>query len=203
MLSDWIRGLLKVLRRIGSQPRSMVAVLMFGGTAMLAACGGDSGGATGGTAIQSPGTGGGSGTAILKVLNAFPTSGTGTLTVITSTSSASPLSSNYRQLVIVGNGTSTNGAALFHRITVDYDPVSGSVLAVTDTWGTSAAAPDSLGATACALVASQNDFQLCNNTVFIDPVQRQITFNNTLLRSNNANTYTSTLSAIKLSFTAL
>jgi hypothetical protein len=39
--------------------------------------------------------------------------------------------------------------------------------------------------------------------VFIDPVQRQITFNNTVLRSNNANTYTSTLSAIKLSFTAL
>jgi hypothetical protein len=201
MLSDWIKGLLKVLRPIGSQSRSMVSVLMLAGMAMLSACGGDSNGATGGPAIQSPGTGGGTGTAILKVLNAFPTSGTGTLTVTTSTSSASPLSSNYRQLVIVGNGTSTNGATLFHRITVDYDPVSGSVLAVTDTWGTSTATQD--GVTACALVASQNDFQLCNNTVFIDPVQRQITFNNTVLRSNNANTYTSTLSAIKLSFTAL
>jgi hypothetical protein len=83
---------------------------------------------------------------------------------------------------------------------VDYDPVSGSVLGVTDTWGTSTATQD--GFTSCALVASQNDFQLCNNTVFIDPVQRQITFNNTLLRSNNTNTYTSTLSAINLSFTA-
>jgi hypothetical protein len=199
MLSDGIKGLLKGVRRIGSQSRSMVSVLMLAGTAMLAACGGDSDGATGGPAIQSPGTGGGSGTAILKVLNAFPTTGTATLTVTTSTSSASPLSSNYRQIVIVGNGTSTNGATLFHRITVDYDPVSGSVIAVSDTWGTSTATQD--GVTGCALVASQNDFQLCNNTVFIDPLQRQITFNNTLLRGNN--TYTSTLSAIKLSFIAL
>jgi hypothetical protein len=199
MLSDGIKGLLKGVRRIGSQSRSMVSVLMLAGTAMLAACGGDSDGATGGPAIQSPGTGGGSGTAILKVLNAFPTTGTASLTVTTSTSSASPLSSNYRQIVIVGNGTSTNGATLFHRITVDYDPVSGSVIAVSDTWGTSTATQD--GVTGCALVASQNDFQLCNNTVFIDPLQRQITFNNTLLRGNN--TYTSTLSAIKLSFIAL
>jgi hypothetical protein len=201
MLNDWIKGLLKVLRPVRWPSRSMVAVLMFGATVMLAACGGTSDGATGSAAIQSPSGGGGSGTAILKVLNAFPTSGTGTLTVTTSTSSTSPLSSNYRQLVIVGNGTSTNGATLFHRITVDYDPVSGSVLAVTDTWGTSTATQD--GFTGCALVASQNESQLCNNTVLIDPLQRQITFNNTLLRSNNTNTYTSTLSAIRLSFTAL
>ena len=199
MLSDWIKGLLEVVRPVGAQSRSMVSTLMLAGTAMLAACGGNSDGATGG-GLQSPGTGGGTGTAILKVLNAFPTSGTGTLTVTTSTSSASPLSSNYRQIVIVGNGTSTNGATLIHRITVDYDPVSGSVLGVTDTWGTSTAAQE--GFTSCALVASQNDFQLCNNTVFIDPVQRQITFNNTLLRSNNTNSYTSTISAINLSFTA-
>jgi hypothetical protein len=199
MLSDWIKGLLEVVRPVGAQSRSMLSTLMLAGTAMLAACGGDSDGATGGPAIQSPGTGGGSGTAILKVLNAFPTTGTASLTVTTSTSSASPLSSNYRQIVIVGNGTSTNGATLFHRITVDYDPVSGSVIAVSDTWGTSTATQD--GVTGCALVASQNDFQLCNNTVFIDPLQRQITFNNTLLRGNN--TYTSTLSAIKLSFIAL
>lgn len=200
MLNDWIKNLFKVLRPIGLPLRSMLSVLMLAGTAMLAACGESNDGATGGPALQSPGTGGGSGTAILKVLNAFPTSGTGTLTVTSSTSGASPLSSNYRQIVIVGNGTSTNGATLFHRITVDYDPVSGSVLGVTDTWGTSTATQD--GFTSCALVASQNDFQLCNNTVFIDPVQRQITFNNTLLRSNNTNTYTSTLSAINLTFTA-
>jgi len=199
MLNDWIKDLFKVLRPIGLPLRSMLAVLMLAGTAMLAACGESNDGATGGPALQSPGTGGGSGTAILKVLNAFPTSGTGTLTVTSSTSGASPLSSNYRQIVIVGNGTSTNGATLFHRITVDYDPVSGSVIAVSDTWGTSTATQD--GVTGCALVASQNDFQLCNNTVFIDPLQRQITFNNTLLRGNN--TYTSTLSAIKLSFIAL
>jgi hypothetical protein len=202
MVSEGIKGLHGVLRRIALRARSIQAVLMLGAMTMLAACGGTSDGATGTPGFQSPGAGSGSGTAILRVLNAFPTTGTGTLTVISSNSSVSSLSSNYRQLVIVGNGTSTNGATLTHRITVDYDPVSGSVLAVTDTWGTSTASQDG-GFTGCALVASQNDFQLCNNTVFIDPVQRQITFNNTLLRSNNTNSYTSTLSAIKLSFTAL
>ncbi len=199
MLNDWIKCLLKVLRPIRSTSRSMVAVLMFGATAMLAACGGTSDGATGSAAIQSPSGGGVSGTAILRVLNAFPTTGTATLTVTSSASGTSPLSTNYRQIVIIGNGTSTNGATLLHRITVDYDPVSGSVIAVTDTWGTSTATQD--GVTSCALVATQNELQLCNGTVTVNPLLRQITFNNTLLRGNN--TYTSTLSAISLAFTAL
>jgi hypothetical protein len=197
MLSDWIKGLLKVLRPIGLQSRSMLAVLMLGASAMLAACGGTSDGATG-TAIQSPSAGGGNGTSILRVLNAFPTSGTATLTVVSSVSTASPLSSTYRRLVILGNGTSTDNTTLVHQITVDYDPVSGSVILVTDVWGKSTASQD--GATSCALVASQNDFQLCNNTVTVNPLLRQITFNNTLLRGNN--TFTSTLSAISLAFTA-
>lgn len=198
MLNDWVKGLLKVLRPIGSYSRSMLAVLMFGASAMLAACGGDSDGATGSAAIQSPSAGGGNGTSILRVLNAFPTSGTATLTVVSSVSTASPLSSTYRRLVILGNGTSTNDTTLVHQITVDYDPVSGSVILVTDVWGKSTASQD--GATSCALVASQNDFQLCNNTVTVNPLLRQITFNNTLLRGNN--TFTSTLSAISLAFTA-
>ena len=113
MLNDWIKCLLKVLRPIRSTSRSMVAVLMFGATAMLAACGGTSDGATGSAAIQSPSGGGVSGTAILRVLNAFPTTGTATLTVTSSASGTSPLSTNYRQIVIIGNGTSTNGATLF------------------------------------------------------------------------------------------
>jgi len=199
MVSEGIKGLHGVLRRIALQARSIQAVLMLGAMAMLAACGGTSDGATGTPGFQSPGVGSGSGTAILRVLNAFPTTGTATLTVTSSASGASPLSSSYRQLVIIGTGTSTNGANLLHRITVDYDPVSGSVIAVSDTWGTSTATQD--GVTGCALVASQNEFQLCNNTVTINPLLRQITFNNTLLRGNN--TYTSTLSAISLSFTAL
>lgn len=199
MLSDWIKGLLKVLSSIDLQSRSMLAVLMLGATAMLAACGGTSDGATGGTAIQSSSADDGTGTSILRVLNAFPTSGTATLTVVSSVSTASPLSSTYRRLVILGNGTSTNNTPLVHQITVDYDPVSGSVILVTDLWGKNTASQD--GATSCALVASQNDFQLCNNTVTVNPLLRQITFNNTLLRGNN--TYTSTLSAISLAFTAL
>jgi surface antigen len=196
MLSEGIKGLLEVLRRIGSQSRSMVAVLVLGAASMLTACGGTSDGATG-TSIQSPSAGSGTNNAILKVLGAIPTSGTATLTVISSVSTASPLLSTYRRLVILGNGTSTNEAPLVHQITVDYDPVSGSVILVTDVWGKSTTSQD--GATSCALVPSQNDFQLCNNTVTVNPLLRQITFNNTLLRGNNS---TSTLSAFNLTFTA-
>jgi hypothetical protein len=171
-------------------------LLMLGAVAMLAACGGTSDGATG-TPIQSPSAGSGTNNAILKVLSAIPTSGTATLTVISSVSTASPLLSTYRRLVILGNGTSTNEATLVHQITVDYDPVSGSVILVTDVWGKNTSSQD--GATSCALVASQNDFQLCNNTVTVNPLLRQITFNNTSLRGNNS---TSTLSAFNLTFTA-
>lgn len=199
MLSDWIKGLLEVLRPIGSQSRSMVAVLVLGAASMLTACGGTSDGATG-TAIQSPSAGGGNGTgtSILTVTNAFPASGAGSLTV-TSTSS-SVVSGNNRRLVIIASGTSSNGGgSLFHRITVDYESVTGTVIGVEDQWGTSLATP---AATAgCAVVTTVNVPQLCNNTVFVDPVLRQITFSNTALRG--LNTYASTLNAIRLSFTAL
>ncbi len=183
MVSDWIKGL-----------------LMLGAIAMLAACGGTSDGATGGTAIQSPSAGGGTGTgtSILTVTNAFPASGAGSLTVTSSSSSV--VSGNNRRLVIIASGTSTNGGgSLFHRITVDYDSVTGTVIGVEDQWGTSLATP---AATAgCAVVTTVNIPQLCNNTVVVDPLMRQITFSNTALRG--LNTYASTLNAIRLAFTAL
>ena len=175
-------------------------LLMLGAIAMLAACGGTSDGATGGTAIQSPSAGGGTGTgtSILTVTNAFPASGAGSLTVTSSSSSV--VSGNNRRLVIIASGTSTNGGgSLFHRITVDYDSVTGTVIGVEDQWGTSLATP---AATAgCAVVTTVNIPQLCNNTVVVDPLMRQITFSNTALRG--LNTYASTLNAIRLAFTAL
>ena len=198
MLSDWIKGLLKVLSSIGLQSRSMLAVLMLGATAMLAACGGTSDGATGSAAIQSPSAGGGNGTgtSILTVTNALPTSGAGSLTV---TSSTATVSGNNRRLVIIASGTSTNGGdPLFHRVTVDYDSVTGTVIGVDDQWGTSLATPSAFAG--CAVVTTVNVPQLCNN-VFVDQVLRQITFSNTALRGSN--TYASTLNAIRLSFTAL
>ena len=193
MLSDWNKG----LSSIGSHSRAVLAVLMLAATSMLAACGGTSEGATGGTAFQSPGAGGGSGTSILTVSNATPTSGTGSLTVTSSTSS---VSGNNRQLVIIASGTSTNGGgSLFHRVTVEYDAVTGIVVGVLDEWGTSLATP--AASAGCAVVSTINVPQLCNNTVIVDPVLRQITFSNTALRGTNS--FASTLSAIKLSFTAL
>jgi hypothetical protein len=198
MLSEGIKGLLKVLRPIGLHSRSMLALLVLGATAMLAACGGTSDGATG-TAIQSPSAGGGTGTgtSILTVTSAFPTSGTGSLTVTSSTAAAS---GNSRQVVIIASGTSTNGGgALFHRVTVDYDSVTGTVLGVLDQWGTSLATP--AASAGCAVVTTVNVPQLCNNTVVVDPVLRQITFSNTALRGSNS--FASTLNAIRLSFTAL
>jgi hypothetical protein len=182
MLSDWIKGL-----------------LLLGAMAMLAACGGTSDGASG-TPLQSPSAGGGTGagTSILTVTNAFPTSGAGSLTVTSISSSV--LSGNTRRLVIIASGTSTNGGGpLFHRITVDYDSLTGTVIGVDDQWGTSLATP--LATTGCAVVTTVNVPQLCNNTVVVDPVLRQITFSNTALRG--LNTYASTLNAIRLSFTAL
>ena len=198
MLSDWIKGLLKVLRPTGSHSRSMLAVLMLGATAMLAACGGTSDGASG-TALQSPSAGGGTGTgtSILTVSNALPASGAGSLTVA---STSVTVSGNNRRLVIIASGTSTNGGGpLFHQIKVEYDSVTGTVIGVEDQWGTSLATLAQ--STGCAVVITVNVPQLCNNTVFIDQVLRQITFSNTALRGSNS--YASTLNAIKLSFTAL
>lgn len=198
MLNDWVKGLLKVLRPIGSYSRSMLAVLMFGASAMLAACGGTSDGATG-SSIQSPGAGGGNGTgtSILTVTNALPTSGAGSLTVA---STSVTVSGNNRRLEIIASGTSTSGGgALFHRIRVDYDSVTGTVIRVEDQWGTSLATLAQ--STGCEVVITVNVPQLCNNTVFVDQLLRQITFNNTALRGSNS--YASTLNAIKLAFTAL
>ncbi len=182
MLSDWIKRL-----------------LLLGAMAMLSACGGTSDGASDGTAIQSPSAGGGigTGTSILTVTNAFPTSGAGSLTV---TSSTATVSGTNRRLVIIASGTSTNGGGpLFHRITVDYDSVTGTVIGVLDEWGTSLATP--VATAGCAVVTTVNVPQLCNNTVVIDQVLRQITFSNTALRGSNS--FASTLNAIRLSFTAL
>jgi|LakMenE01Jun11ns_1017448.scaffolds.fasta_scaffold9521928_1 hypothetical protein len=200
MLNDWIKDLFKVLRPIGLPLRSMLAVLMLAGTAMLAACGGSTDGATGGPVLQSPSPGGGigAGTSILTVTNAFPISGAGSLTV--TSSSSSTLSGTNRQLVIIASGTSTNGAgSLFHRITVDYDSVTGTVIGVLDQWGTSLATP--AASAGCAVVTTVNIPQLCNNTVFVDPILNQITFSNTALRGSNS--FASTLNAIRLSFTPL
>jgi hypothetical protein len=149
--------------------------------------------------LQSPSPGGGigAGTSILTVTNAFPISGAGSLTV--TSSSSSTLSGTNRQLVIIASGTSTNGAgSLFHRITVDYDSVTGTVIGVLDQWGTSLATP--AASAGCAVVTTVNIPQRCDN-VFVDPILNQITFSNTVLRGSN--TFASTLNAIRLSFTAL
>jgi hypothetical protein len=199
MLSEGIKALFNASGFIASHSRSTLSVLMFGATLMLAACGGTSDGATGGTAIQSPSAGGGTGTgtSILTVTNAFPASGAGSLTVTSSTAAAS---GNNRQVVIIASGTSTSGGgSLFHRVTVDYDSVTGTVLGVLDQWGTSLATP--AASAGCAVVTTVNVPQLCNNTVVVDPVLRQITFSNTALRGSNS--FASTLNAIRLSFTAL
>jgi hypothetical protein len=198
MMIDLIKGLLGVLRPFGSHSRSMLSVLMLAGAAMLAACGGPSDGATGGGGIQSPSAGGGTGTgtSILTVTNAFPTSGAGSLTVTSSTSTI--VSGNNRQLVIIASGASTNGGgALFHRITVDYDSVTGTVIGVLDQWGTSLATIEA--SASCAVVSTINVPQECRNVV-VDQVLRQVTFSNTVLRG--LNTYASTLNAIRLAFTA-
>jgi hypothetical protein len=153
----------------------------------LAACGDDGAGSQGEnsgftqTAPVSPG----GGTAVafsVQVTAAQPASGNGTITG--STGSSAFVTSTVRR--VTANASS---GAVQHRITVDYDPASGSVIGVVHAWGASAAELQSV--TGCARIATVVGDAVCGTAVVIDPSTGVLTFRSAVLRGSGV--FTSTL----------
>jgi hypothetical protein len=165
--------------KIRAATAALAAVAAFA----LAGCGGDGAGAsnTGSATQTAPGGGTGTGATAgqiaITVSSAVPVSGNGT--VAGSTVVNSPVAGTTR--AVVADGTSASGAA--HRIRVDYDSVSGVVLAVTHGWG--ATGGNTEAATGCVRVATPTNPTLCVGST-VDIAAGRITFTNTLLRGQGA-----------------
>lgn len=146
---------------------------------LVAACGGDGAGTTGTTggtgATQTPPAGGGgtSGALSVVVSGAVPTSGNALLSGASGT--ATPVAGTLRRLVADGTG---NGFQ--HRITVDFDGVTGVVLSVTHGWGASLSALDA--ATQCVRVATAAGQAVCGDAVTVDVAARRASFAGVVLR---------------------
>lgn len=153
----------------------------------LAGCGDDGAGSQGEnsgftqTAPVSPG-GGATAAFSIQVTAAQPTSGNGT---ITGSRGSSAFASNTVRRVTAN----ASGGGLQHRITVDYDPVSGSVLAVVHAWGATATELQSV--TGCARTATVIGDAVCGTGVDIDPSSGVVTFRTAVLRGSGV--FTSTL----------
>ncbi|MCZ8100014.1 MAG: hypothetical protein O9345_15645 [Burkholderiaceae bacterium] len=150
----------------------------------LAGCGGDGASNTGGATQTAPGggTNATTGQIAITVSSAVPTSGNG---AVTGTSVVNTLVGGTTRAV-VADGTSATTVA--HRIRVDYDSVSGVVLAVTHGWGATAGVFE--GTSGCVRVASPTVPTLCTGAT-VDLVGSRVVFTNTLLRG--AGTFSSLL----------
>jgi hypothetical protein len=173
--------------------RAATAALVAAAAFALAGCGGDGAGAsnTEGATQTAPGagstTGATTGQISVTVSSAVPVSGNGT---VSGTSVVNTLVGGTTRAV-VADGTSTTTTTVGHRIRVDYDSVSGVVLAVTHGWGTTPGANTfDLGQTGCVRVATATVPTLCIGAT-VDLVGSRITFTDTLLRG--AGTFSSLL----------
>lgn len=180
----------------GAAARLARSALLAAAAAALAACGGDGAGsgASGTGATQTPPASSGGGTGVAAALSvvvsgAVPTSGNALVTGSAGTSS--PLSGTVRRLVADGSG---NG--LQHRFTVDYDAVTGIVIAVTHGWGASTSALDA--STLCVRAVTAAGQAVCGDTVSVDGLARRVTFTGTVLRG--AGTFSSILTG-QISYT--
>jgi len=176
--------------RLAAIPACMVLGLA------LVACGDDSAGAQGSNAgaTQTAPVGGGGGTAVtfaLQVTAAQPTTGNGTITG--SKGSAAFVSDTVRRVT-----ANASGGGLQHRVIVDYDPVSGSVLSVVHAWG--ASVTETQAVTGCARTATVIGDAVCGAGVVIDPASGVVTFRAAVLRGTGV--FTSTLTG-QLPFTAI
>lgn len=155
----------------------------------LAACGDDGAGSqgqgAGAGATQTAPAGnspGGVVTFSVQVTAALPTSGNGS--IAGSAGSAAFVSNTIRRVT-----ANASGGGVQHRITVDYDPVSGSVIGVVHAWGATASELQSV--TGCARTATVIGDAVCGNAVVIDPSAGVLNFRSAVLRGSG--TFTSTL----------
>jgi hypothetical protein len=149
----------------------------------LAGCGDDGASSTAGATQTGPstssGTGPTTGQIAITVSSAVPTSGNGS---VTGTTVADALIGGTNRAV-VADGSSASGFS--HRIRVDYDSVSGLVLAVNHGWTASTGSAGDTGATACARVVTPTAPTLCVGAT-VDVAAGRVTFANTLLRGAGA-----------------
>ena len=139
----------------------------------LGGCGGDGAGASGGDGATqtAPGAGssGASASSIAMVVSAaVPVTGNGAVSGSTVTDAAAVGTTR----AVVADGLGAGGLA--HRIRVDYDSVSGVVLAVTHGWGASAG---------CVRVVTAINPTVCTGAT-LDLAGGRIVFTNTLLRGS-------------------
>lgn len=176
--------------RLAAVPATVMLLLA------LAACGDDGAGSQGenGGFTQTAPVATVSGAAVsfsVQVTAAQPTSGNGTITG--SAGSSAFVTNTVRR--VTANASS---GSVQHRVTVDYDPVSASVIGVVHAWGATAAELQSV--TGCARTATVIGDAVCGNTVVIDPSSGVVTFRGAVLRGSGA--FTSTLTG-QLPFTTI
>jgi len=153
---------------------------------VLAGCGGDGAGAdagaSGSVAATQSSPSGGSGTGAtaptLVVSGAVPATGNGTVALGTAVTTTS--GSTFRQATIEGNAQATG---TLHRITVDFDSVTGTVAAVTHRWGPSATTFEAI--TQCARTASTVAIA-CGGAVSVDVATGRVSYTNLVLRGSGA-----------------
>jgi hypothetical protein len=146
----------------------------------LGGCGGDGAGASGGDGATqtAPGAGssGASASSIAMVVSAaVPVTGNGAVSGSTVTDAAAVGTTR----AVVADGLGAGGLA--HRIRVDYDSVSGVVLAVTHGWGASAGVFEA--SAGCVRVVTAINPTVCTGAT-LDLAGGRIVFTNTLLRGS-------------------
>lgn len=146
----------------------------------LGGCGGDGAGASGGEgATQTAPGAGGAGTNASRIAvvvsAAVPVSGNGAVSGSTVVDAAAVGTTR----AVVADGLGAGGLA--HRIRVDYDSVSGVVLAVTHGWGASAGTFEA--SAGCVRAVTPVNATLCTGAT-VDLAGGRIVFTNTLLRGS-------------------
>lgn len=163
--------------------------LVFG----LAGCGDDGAGSAGGAGgLTQTGPGGDSSAAAVAVTvsGAVPVSGNA---IVTGSGAASAiLVGTTRRVTADGSG---NGVQ--HRFAVDYDAVSGTVLAVTHGWGMNLSSLE--GATQCVRAPTAAGQVACGGSVTLDTSRSRVVFSGTVLRG--AGNFTSILTG-RIDFTS-
>ena len=175
--------------RIRAACAASLATVLLG----LAGCGDDGAGSAGGSGgVTQAGPSGDAGAAAtaVTVSGAVPVSGNGSVTG--AGASSVPLAGTTRRIAADGAG---NGVQ--HRFVVDYDAVSGTVLAVTHGWGPSLSAFE--GATQCVRAVTALGQVACGGAVALDTARGRVVFPGAVLRG--AGSFTSILTG-RIDFTS-
>jgi hypothetical protein len=138
-----------------------------------------SGPSTGSGTPSNPG-GGATAAVAVTVSSAVPVSGNGS--VAGSRAASTLVGGTTRSVSAGGTASSASaGTTVEHAFTVQYDAVTGTVLAVQHAWGDAGTA----GAAACAVVVSPTIPTLCRG-VAVDVAANKVTFSGTILRGQGA-----------------